>query len=112
MIEERSFEFALKAIKIVRKLKAVNEYVIADQFLKSATSIGANICEAEAGLSKKDFIAKMSIASKEARETRYWLRLLKESDILKDDLDGFLDEIEQLIRILTKIIMTAQSSLR
>lgn len=111
MIAERSFKFALRSILLVKKLRADKEYIIADQFLRSATSIGANICEAEAGITKRDFISKIAIASKEARETRYWLHLLKESAILKENLDDLLDEIEQIIRILTKIVKTAQSNL-
>lgn len=108
MIEERSFQFALKAIRLVKLLQEKREYVFADQLLRSSTSIGANVAEAGAGQSKKDFIAKMSIASKEARETRYWLRLIKEGKILNTDLTEFHDEIEQLIKILTKIVKTSQ----
>lgn len=108
MIEERSFQFALSIIKPVQILREKREYVFADQLLRSATSIGANVSEAGAGQSKKDFIAKMAIASKEARETRYWLRLLKEGNIVDVELDNFLDEIEQMIKILTKIVKTSQ----
>lgn len=108
MIEERSFQFALSIINLVKILRIKREYVFADQLLRSATSIGANVSEAGAGQSKKDFIAKMSIASKEARETRYWLRLIKEGKIVHEDMEGYLDEIEQLIKILTKIVKTSQ----
>ena len=111
MIEERSFQFALTTIKVVKILRNKKEYVFADQLLRSATSIGANVSEAGAGQSKKDFIAKMSIASKEARETRYWLRLIKEGKIIENGLDGSLEEIEQLIKILTKIVKTSQMNL-
>jgi four helix bundle protein len=71
LIEERSFEFSLRIIKLVKNLKENNEYVFANQLLRSSTSIGANVAEAGAGQSKKDFISKMDIASKEARESRY-----------------------------------------
>lgn len=64
--------------------------------------------EAEAGISKADFIAKMSIASKEARETRYWLQLLKESSLTKIDLEEHLNEIDEITKILTAIVKTAQ----
>jgi len=84
------------------------EYVFADQLLRSATSIGTNVTEAGAGQSKKDFIAKMAIASKESRETRFWLRLLKESELLNENIDFYLEEIEQIIKILTKIVKTSQ----
>jgi len=112
LIEERSFQFALGVIKLVKILRDKREYIFADQILRSATSIGANVSEAGAGQSKKDFIAKMSIASKEARETRYWLRLIKEGKIIENDLEYYLDEIEQLIKILTKIVKTSQINLQ
>ncbi len=80
-VEEMSFDFALKIIRLYKQLVDKNEFVIFKQLLKSWTSIGANIEEANAGQSKKDFLSKMSIASKEARETRYWLRLLDQSEI-------------------------------
>ena len=108
MIEERSFQFALKIIVLVKVLRKQNEYVFADQLLLSATSIGANVTEAGAGQSKRDFIAKMAIASKESRETRFWLRLLKESELLNENIDFYLEEIEQIIKILTKIVKTSQ----
>jgi len=111
LIEERSFQFALSIIKLVKILREKREYVFADQLLRSATSVGANVAEAGAGQSKKDFIAKMAIASKEARETRYWLRLTNEGEILQENLDNYLDEIEQIIKILTKIVKTSQLSL-
>jgi four helix bundle protein len=111
LIEERSFEFSLNIIKLVKDLKNNNEYVFADQLLRSSTSIGANVVEAGAGQSKKDFIAKMSIASKEARETRYWLRLIDRANLLNIDLNSYLDEIDQIIKILTKIVKTSQENI-
>ncbi len=108
MIEERSFQFALKIINLIKILRKQKEYVFADQLLRSATSIGANVSEAGAGQSKRGSIAKMVIASKESRETRYWLRLLKEGEIVKENMDSYLEEIEQIIRILTKIVKTSQ----
>jgi len=76
-IKERSFNFALSIVKLYKILQEKNEFIISKQLLRSGTSIGANIEEASAAQSKKDFLHKMSIASKEARETSYWLRLLK-----------------------------------
>ncbi len=111
MIEERSFQFSLTIIKLVKELRILKEFVFADQLLKSATSIGANVAEAGAGQSKKDFISKMAIASKEARETRYWLRLLDESDLISINLFTYLDEINQIIKILTKIVKTSQETI-
>ena len=74
IIEEKSFNFALQSIQIYKLLITQNEYVLSKQFLRSSTSIGANVREASAGYSKKDFAAKMSIASKEARESLYWIQ--------------------------------------
>ncbi len=79
IIENKSFEFSLSIISLVKLLRDQHEFIFANQLLRSATSIGANVCEAGAGQTKKDFIAKMAIAYKEARETRYWLRLIKEA---------------------------------
>ncbi len=81
------------------------------QLLRSATSIGTNVEEANAGQSKKDFAMKMSIASKEAIETRYWLKLLDRSQLIKNDYSSYLDSIDQIIRVLTKIVKTTQESL-
>ena len=72
----------------MKTLRFHNEYVFADQLLKSGTSIGANIAEVGAGKSKNDFIAKMAVASKEAREARYWLKLIKESKVIPDDIEA------------------------
>ena len=87
VIVEKSFQFALKIVKLFSLLKEKKvERDIALQLLRSGTSIGANIEEAMGGSSKKDFIHKLEIAYKEARESRYWLRLLKESKLLEDKL--------------------------
>ena len=110
-IAELSFSFSLKTIELCRKLNEEKEFVISKQLLRAATSIGANIEEASAGISKKDFISKMSIASKEARETRYWLRLLDQSKILNFSVSEYLLDIESIIKILTKIVKTAQQNL-
>ena len=100
-----SFQFALKIIQLVKVLREAKEYVFADQILRSVTSIGANVAEASAGQSKKDSISKMAIAS---REARYWLRLLDQGNLVKIDLSDHLDEINQIIKILTKIVKTSQ----
>jgi len=84
------------------------EYVLSKQLLKSATSIGANVEEALAGQSRKDFIAKMAIASKEARETKYWLLLIEKSNLIEIDVSKHLINIEEIIRILTSIVKTSQ----
>jgi four helix bundle protein len=86
-----------------------NEFVLSKQLLRCGTSIGANVEEAGAAQTHKDFITKMSIASKEARETRYWLRLLQESKLIEDDYSKYIDSAEELIKLLTSIVKTAQS---
>jgi len=111
IVVEKSFEFALKIIELYGKLNAEKEFIISKQLLRSGTSIGANIQEATAGFSKKDFTYKMSIASKEARETRYWLQLLNKSNLTKTNVDTHIDEINHLISILTKIVKTSQQNL-
>lgn len=110
IIQTKSFEFALIIIKLYTQLVKEKEYVISKQLLRSGTSIGANIEEALAGFSKKDFLYKMSISSKEARETRYWLRLLKHSELSDINLTSYLQDIEQIINILTSIVKTTQEN--
>ena len=112
IVRDKSFDFALAVIELYKHLKAEKEVVISRQILRSATSIGANIEEAGAAQSKRDFIAKMAISSKEARETNYWLRLIIQSKITNyKKLNDLLKSSEELIRLLTSIIKTAQASL-
>ncbi len=111
MIRNKSFQFSLKIIKLYKNLKNEKEYIVSKQLLKSGTSIGANIEEALAGQSKKDFIAKMSISSKEAREIKYWLRLLKESELTSLNVNDMLIDIEEIIKMLTAIVKTSQLTL-
>lgn len=105
MVKKKSFAFALKIIEPSKILRNKKDYVFADQLLRSGTSIGANVCEASVGQSKRDS-AKMAISSKEARETRYWLRLLDQGNIIEQDLFNYLNEIEEIIKVLTKIVKT------
>ncbi len=91
LIAEKSFHFSLLIVSFYIQLKAEKEFVISKQLLRCGTSIGANVEEAIAAQSKKDFINKMSIASKEARETKYWLRLLDKSDLTLLDCKNYLD---------------------
>ncbi|MEM4197127.1 MAG: four helix bundle protein [Candidatus Anstonellaceae archaeon] len=114
LIREKSFVFALLIIDCYKFLNSKNEYVLSKQLLRSGTSIGANIEEAQASQSRKDFLSKMSIASKEARETLYWLKLLKASNYLDEypETDKLLEEINSIINILTKIVKTVGSSVQ
>lgn len=111
VVLNKSFDFALEIIELYKILKSKNEFVISKQLLRSGTSIGANVEEATAAQSKKDFATKMAIASKEARETRYWLRLLNKSKLVDFDYNNYLNKIDELIRIITSIVKTAQTNL-
>jgi len=110
-IKEKSYAFALSIVRAAKVLQADKEFVLSKQLLRAGTSIGANVEEAGAAQSKKDFIAKMSIASKEARETHYWIRILADADYL-DNITSrqLLDDCLELIKILTSIVKTAQSN--
>lgn len=111
-IVDRSFSFAVRVVKLCKYLENQDRVsrTLANQLLRSGTSIGANVEEAQAGQSKADFIAKMSIARKEARETHYWLRLLEESEIVPESqLSEIVQEADEIIRILTAIVKTAQA---
>jgi len=112
VIQSKSFEFALEVIEIYKQLVAQKEFVLSKQLLRSGTSIGANVEEATAAISKRDFVAKMSISSKEARETRYWLRLLQKSNLVELNLEPALNNVEQIINILTSIVKTGQENLK
>lgn len=108
LIKQESYDFALKIIELYRKLVKGNEYILSKQILRSGTSIGANVEEAQAGQSRADFISKMSIASKEARETNYWLRLLRDSGTIDEtEVKALLNEAEVIINILTSIVKTS-----
>lgn len=114
-IVKRTYKFALRILYIVNRLpKNVLTYRIIDQLIGSGTSMGSNTEEASAGFSKSDFTFKMSIASKEARETNYFLRLLRDSGLIKEkslfnDIIEAIDESNQIKRILTSVVKTSQT---
>lgn len=110
-ITDRSFAFAVRIVKLCRFLEKQDRVskTLANQLLRSGTSVGANTEEAQGAQSKADFISKMSIARKEARETLYWLRLLKETSILPEDkLTEIIAESDEIVRIITSIVKTSQ----
>ena len=108
-LKDKSFEFSLKIIKIYKYLLKKNEFVLSKQILRSGTSIGANIVEANDAISKKEFRAKMSIALKEARETKYWLDLLVESEFLSQtQVENVGILLNELISILVKVVKNAK----
>ena len=110
-ILELTFDFSLSIISLYKQLVEKKEFTLSKQLLKSGTSIGANVEEAIAAQSKRDFISKMSIAAKEARETRYWLRLLEKSNLVVLDFSSYLISIEHIINILTKIVKTTSEKI-
>ena len=110
IIVKKSYSFALECIKTYKDLiNEKKEFVLSKQLLRSGTSVGANIHEAVAGESKKDFIHKLSISVKEARETRYWLNLLKDSDYINEEqFKNVNDKCLEVTRILNSIILTTK----
>jgi four helix bundle protein len=103
-VREKSFRFALMVVSLCRDLQADREYVISKQLMRSGTSIGANIEEAVSAESRKDFLHKLNLALKEARESHYWLRLLEASEIeIRRDLNEHLAMADELVRLLVSI---------
>ncbi len=112
IIKDKTYQFALKIIRFYIEMRDQKEYVLSSQLLRSGTSVGANVEEASAAQSRKDFVSKMAISSKEARETRYWLRLLRDSNLCDGlDFSGMIRECEEIIKILTSIVKTTNDTL-
>ena len=112
IIQQKTFNFALKSIEFYKMLiKESKEFVISRQFLKSSTSIGANIEEAIGAQSNADFISKINIAYKEARETRYWLKVIINSGINNgNEAESLINDLEEIIRIIGKILVTLKKN--
>ena len=114
IVQEESFRFAVKILQYTRRQRQGSPtQVLFKHALRSGTSIGANVEEALGGQSRKDFVAKLAIAAKEARETTYWLRLIKETqphDL--QELTSLLDECNSLVRMLNSIILTTRNKSR
>ena len=113
VILDKSFEFSVRIVKLKKYLnKCKQERIMANQLLRSGTSIGANVTEADQAQSKADFISKMCIANKEAHETRYWIRLLHETDYINDEeYSSIFEDCQELIRLLQAIIKSAKKKL-
>ena len=114
-IREKTFNFSLLIMELCKNLsRKEKEFILSRQLLRAGTSIGAQVEEAQAAQSKKDFVAKMAIASKEARETNYWLRLLEKSNYLGsyDKSNHIISESNEIIRMLTKIVKTSMENLK
>ena len=109
---EKSFAFAIRVVKAYKYLtEEKKEFVLSKQFLKSGTSIGANCEEAVGGQSKSDFISKLGIAYKEARETNYWIRLLNATGYFDDvQTKSLLNDAEEILKIIGKIQITSKDN--
>jgi len=112
LVQCKSYSFALKVVGLYQRLtSSKREFILVKQLLRSGTSIGANVEEAIGGHSRADFAAKLSIAYKEARETSYWLRLLKDSSyITEDEFIPLHNDAEELCRIINAIRKTTRES--
>lgn len=108
LIVDLTFKFSLSIITYCEILESARKYIIARQLLKSGTSIGANIREAQNAESKADFIHKFKIAAKEADETEYWLLLCKESPQYPSP-ENLLEELQSIIRVTSKIISSSKA---
>jgi four helix bundle protein len=107
---DKGFAFSVRAIRMYQFLLKKKEFVLSKQFVRSATGIGANNEEAVGALTKKEFIAKMSIAYREARETHYWIRLLVETDYIdKKAGASMLDDCTELLRIMTSVLKSMKA---
>jgi len=111
VVEEKSFRFAVRIVKLNQYLRTKKkEYVLSKQLLRSGTSIGANIAESQHAQSKADFISKLEIALKETSETKYWLRLMKETGFLSSsEFDSIFPDCVELEKLLVRIIKTTKN---
>ncbi|MFY0697772.1 MAG: four helix bundle protein [Balneola sp.] len=114
IIQIKSYDFALRIIKLNKYLVSEQkEFSISRQLIRSGTSIGANVEEAIGGTTKKDFKYKLSISYREARESHYWIRLLRDSDYISaEQALSLLKDCEELLKIIGSIIKTTKASLR
>ena len=114
IIAQKSFDFAVRCVNLYKHLcyNAINkEFIISKQLLRSGTSIGANIEEAVGGQSTADFLAKLSIAYKEARESKYWIKLLYKTNYISDkEYDSLINDLEDIINIIAKIKLTTEKN--
>lgn len=108
VIVDKTFDFAVKIIEYCELLESHKKFVISNQWLKSGTSIGANVSEAQNAESRADFIHKIKLAAKEANETNYWLRICEASKSYPE-FGGLLNEVIEIGKILTSIITSSKS---
>jgi len=108
ILQGKTYDFALRIVKVYKYLcEEKKEYTLSKQLLRSGTSIGSNLEEAIGSISKKEFRAKVFISYKEARETNYWIRLMKDSDYLQSDMaESLLDDLSEILKILGATLKT------
>ena len=113
IVYDKAFNFAIKIVKLYKYLcENKKEFILSKQLIRSGTSIGANIAEGLEGQSTKDFVSKLSIALKEAVESRYWIDLLKETEYLTEEQYNIINsDITELIKMLTRIIKTTKEKM-
>jgi len=113
IVQDKSFRFAVQIVEYIRRQQKDHvNLVLTRQLLRSGTSIGANVEEALGGHSSRDFVAKLAIAAKEARETGYWLHLIRDTQLHnRQELAGLLEECDGLLRMLNSIILTTRRKL-
>ena len=114
ILKDKSYKFALRTVKLFQYLlNEKKEFVLSKQILRSGTSVGANIEEAYQGESKADFVHKLAIANKEAFETNYWLRLLRDSEYLTiNQADSLINDCREIQKLITASIKTAKGNLQ
>ena len=112
VIVDKSYKFAVRIVRMYQHLTAdKKEFILSKQILRSGTSIGANIEEAEGSISKKEFIAKIQIAYKEAKETRYWIRLLNDTEYIDQNTSqSIMADCDELLRIIVSILKSTKSN--
>ena len=112
IIQIKTYDFAVRVVKLYKHLsQEKKEFVLSKQLLRSGTSIGANVEEAIGGQSRKDFFAKLTIAYKEARESHYWIRLLKDTGfLLENESESLLKDIEEILKIIGSIQKTIRNT--
>jgi len=113
-VKEKSFDFAIRIVKLYKYLmEEKKEFVLSKQILRSGTSIGANINEAQQGQSKKDFLMKMNISLKECTETKYWIELLSATDFINlEQKNSIMNDCIEIEKMLTSIVKTTSESLK
>lgn len=109
-LQNKSYDYALSIVKLSKHIMNTrNEFILSKQLLRSGTSVGANIMEANGAISKADFSAKMSIAYKECLESKYWLSLLKDSgDLDLNDFNSLFKQADEIAKILFSILKTTR----